>query len=709
MPSWLKPETPAEMPSELLSLLRKHDNPFDDFVQARRAGGSFRRRHVAAVNRSVLEKLQAMIDRYCLDVEPRDVQSLTIDDIPRCGVLLVLGPRGAGKTHLVHALQTREGPGLVIAPAHYEPHRPFAEYLLQVFIRALEDDAPPAGPQALRTVADWLARQTAVQAIYGMTDLQWAASQTARDGIYWRRLLGFGGRALADRRELLIKSLLDPGIRNIGDVCRFRELRSDELRDIALRQVETSETSRSIGGQIRRGLYLHLVHLAFGRPSHALFEFLCDGFTQIEATLPPSRETLVEELLSALTELFLLAECPVVFAFDALEALLSDPPDEKRCHAFFRGLAEVLGSQRGLPLVLFAEAGHWEQAQRYLSSYAAQRLQQGVPTRGFGSLRQLSLPPVSVDDLEKLVAARLSGLLESNGRRAPANLLGPFQREDLAQIARSGADAPPLRQMLQALRDLYQERVFGDGAAGAFVPADVPAGQSGAAAAEVQLMDLWTREHKAALRRLDSEGIAVQSGSLHSGLARWLEHLAALGSQAGAWKLFGCELTTFGNHPSFGQLVRCRWSSGDEEREQAIGFLLGQGANMPRDLKEKLRMMASARPAVRSLAILWPRVMECAGPAEKHLPPGTRKVWEDFGAPSLARQVALRAMEPSLVAAWIAVESWEAAVREEGPVRMEVLQRFLAERTGDLLPLLAPIELAPLPEEPDDELAVASR
>lgn len=688
--SWPKAELPAALPDELLARLRDHDNPFDDFVQARRPGASFRRRHVAAVNRGVFEKLQAAIDRYRLDTS-RDPQSLTIDEVPRSGVLLVLGPRGAGKTHLVHALQLHDTGGLVIAPAHYEPHRPFAEYLLQLLVRSLEDDSHAAGPAVLKRLADWLARHVAVQALFGMTDTQWLARQTSREGGYWRGLLGWGSRALADRRELLIQSLLDPNCRTIADVCHFREHAQGDLRRIALRQVEATETSLTIGGQIRHGLYLHLVKLAFDGSTDALFDFLLDGFTQVDAPLSPSRETLVDELLAALTELFILSGCPVIFAFDALETLLSDPPDEKRCHAFFRGLAEVLDSHRGLPLFLFAEAGHWEQAQRYLSSYAQQRLQQGVPTRGHGSLRQLNLPAITADDLEQLVAARMSGLLQSAASQpaAACSRIGPFNRDDLVEIARSGANAPPLRQMLQALRDLYQERVFGDGERGAFIHSEAQtAAENGAVG--VELMEAWQREHKAALRRIDTEGVGAQADAVQRGLHSWLGYLEGEGISAQGWTPSRPEIVVFGASPAFGQLTRCQWRAGKVERELGIAFLLGQKSNMPRDLNEKLRMMHSSRPAVSSLLVLWPHDLECAGPAEKHLPPATRKIWDELVTGPLTSRVVLRAIEPRTLAAWLAIQPWEAALREEGPLRPEAMRHFVAEETGDLLSLIVP-------------------
>jgi hypothetical protein len=226
-------------------------------------------------------------------------------------------------------------------------------------------------------------------------------------------------------------------------------------------------------------------------------------------------------------------------------------------------------------------------------------------------------------------------------------------------------------------------------------------------ARRLELLEVWQREHKAAQRRLDADGIAPQAGRLQAGLQRWLEHLAGEGAQAGGWRLVRSEIVAFGNHPTYGQLTRSQWRRGDVERELGLAFLLGQRANMPRDLNEKLRMMASVRPAADSLLILWPHELECAGPAEKHLPPATRKTWDSLVVGPLAARVVLRAIEPRLLATWLAIEPWEAAVREEGPAPAEAMRHFLTELTGDLLSLVAPPVESP--QEPEHELIAAGR
>jgi hypothetical protein len=115
-------------------------------------------------------------------------------------------------------------------------------------------------------------------------------------------------------------------------------------------------------------------------------------------------------------------------------------------------------------------------------------------------------------------------------------------------------------------------------------------------------------------------------------------------------------------------------------------------------------MMASSKPAVPSLLVLWPHEMECAGPAEKHLPPATRKIWDELTAGPVASRVVLRAIEPRTLAVWLTIEPWEAALREEGPTSPDAVRHFLAEETGDLLSLVAPQE-----EDKDELAAVGGR
>src|SRR5947208_2307296 len=136
MPNELMPPEPAALapapppavlaPAELLAFLRGKENPFDIFVAARKPDADFARLHVPSLYPDVCGALRAVVERY--RPETLDVDS----DVPRSGVVVILGRRGTGKTHLLHVLRhgLDEGPARVlVAPAIFEPHRPFLEYL----------------------------------------------------------------------------------------------------------------------------------------------------------------------------------------------------------------------------------------------------------------------------------------------------------------------------------------------------------------------------------------------------------------------------------------------------------------------------------------------------------------------------------------------------------------------------------------------------
>lgn len=383
-------QTTSVAPAELLSYLRGKDNPFDLFVAARKPDARFPHYHVGTVHRDVLKPLNAIVERYRLS--RLELES----DLPRSGVVVALGARGMGKTHMVHALQYGFDSGaarVVVAPTIYEPHRPFIEYLLHQLVRHFQSEGDAQETGTVDLLADAMARQILVQAFHGMTEVEWLGRNVMGRRGFWQFLLGYRTRDVADRKRLFINDLGDKDNRTVLEACARHEQEPLALRELALQQVEQAEAGHTLPGQIRRGLYTRLVRLAFGEPRDELYDFLLDGYTQVEVKTQPSRETLVDELFQALLELCLLARMPVLFAFDALESLLGDPPDTKLCHAFFKGFADVLDSHRGIPFVLFAEGGHWEQVRKSMSNYATQRFEQGViRVPGYGSISTLKFP-----------------------------------------------------------------------------------------------------------------------------------------------------------------------------------------------------------------------------------------------------------------------------------------------------------------------------
>jgi hypothetical protein len=470
------------------------------------------------------------------------------------------------------------------------------------------------------------------------------------------------------------------------------------LLTIALEHIEQSEAAHNTAGQIRRGLYVNLVRLAFDdQPRERLYEFLLDGFTQIDAATQPSRETLVDELFRALMELCLLARMPVVYAFDALESLLADPPDAQRCHAFFKGLGDVLDSHRGIPFFLFAEQGHWQLAQRYMTEYVKQRFAQGViRVPRFGSVSTVLLARLSSEELTDIAAARMKPLLTDfyDGPVPDGAGTYPFQSEDLAKIARAGSEAPPLRQTLQALRDRYDEIVNGkiatiNGTPGPAPPPTPPPLRPDTTVERLEA--LWQRELRAARRKLEQGSLAGLADELHAGVLKWFECVIAEGTATPSGRPTAAANAALGGHPTYGQITTYEWMTGQQPRKLGLGLLLGTGAGMPRDLETKLKILAVSPCPVEMLVILWPRGDQVTSPVHEQFPPGTRAVWDQFQKKGVTQHVHLQAVSREEIAPWLALLQWYKAVQTEmDGVSIDAVRHFVAEGAIALLKVIEP-------------------
>lgn len=693
MPSELLVPTAQARP-ELISWLKDKDNPFDLFVAPRHADEEGLRHHVPGVHRTIFDTLQAVLERY------RPSNLARVSDIPRSGVVVVLGSRGAGKTHLLHALQQGKAGGgaVIVAPSVCEPNRPFTEYLLHQLVRHLQDETADRSSGTLDLLASALTYKVLAQALHGMTETDWLGHNVSSRFQFWQYLLGIGTRPVSDRKRALIQDLNQPEARPLPELGEAHEQDLETLRRITLLQIERAESGLTIAAQIRRGLYLELARRAFGGPLEALFEFLLDGYTRVEASTSPSRATLVEELFRALLELCLLARLPVVFAFDALETLLGDPPEERVCHQFFKGLADALDGHRGIPFLFFAEVGHWQQVRRYQSDYVQQRLQQGiVRVPGHGSLSSLSIPPVSAADLRALVEARMKPLLADSQEPDQEDAsIQPFQEEDLQRIARGAGQGPPVRQALQALRDRYEEIVAGKKATRAIQL------ESSGKVMEVErspkrdrsmviekLEEIWKREERAAIRRLENGSPNTLSDEIHGGVLQWCRCLLAEGTTTNQGTLAAAEIVTFGAHPTYGQMVQCSWSKDSDQRQLGVGLLLGQLRGMARDLETKLELMNAEDCPVQALVLLWRRDGATAGAVHEQLPKATREIWDRF--PRATARVTLKAIKAEHLAVWLALPKWLNTARTEiEGVTDAAVHHFVKEHTLALIDLVLP-------------------
>src|SRR4051794_25208595 len=150
-----------DLPARALAWLRDRPDPFDSLVRPQRPDEHFLDHHEPTVHQAEYQKLAAAVAAYrpgAFRLKPYRPGS----GLPDSRAVTVVGPRGAGKTHLLEALAHRtEPPQLLIRPDAFEPHVPFEEALVGHLTDALRGgDRPP-----LRWVAENLTARLVRQAL----------------------------------------------------------------------------------------------------------------------------------------------------------------------------------------------------------------------------------------------------------------------------------------------------------------------------------------------------------------------------------------------------------------------------------------------------------------------------------------------------------------------------------------------------------------
>jgi hypothetical protein len=673
----LTPDAGSTVQADALAFLKGKDNPFDVFVTARRPDAEFARWHVPTLHREVLDPLIAVMERY------RPEQLQTEADLPRAGMVVILGARGNGKTHTLLALKERLDSGplrLLIAPVFFEPQRPFAEYLLHQMLRHLEEDPG----RTLHHLADALTRQILVQALFGMTDVDWLARHTRGRAAFWRHLFGWGTGKLAHGKRRLIDDLKQQRTVSLSDLCRQNDLRPGMLHRLALQHLQRSETGTTISELVRRGLYEQLINLAFSPDGNAeqLIEFLFDGYTRIGAKNQPSRTELVDSMIETLLQLFLLARLPVLFAFDALEALLGDPPQQEMCVPFFQGVANFCDAHRGVAFLFFAETGHWQQAEKYMSHFAQQRFEQGViRVPQFGTVSRLTLAPMTVEKLAAVIEARVRPVLtDFTGPVKELPRAFPFTEEDVRTVVGKSVGLP-LRLAMQALGARYERLVYGT------APAMIAPAPARPPAPEAAMEERWQEAVREAKSYEGSWSTAILV--IHAGIKFWLDSLIATGTAISLGRLIRAESQTSGNHPFAGQITRLDVQGEQGAVQVVLGLLLSQGKGMPGDLKTKLSLVASENGKLARFVLLWPRGADLVRPIHDQLPPATRDIWTAFAKDGLTSRVVLKSIDKETLYPWLALPRWINKVKTEVEGATEpVMHKFIVEHTRNLLPLL---------------------
>ena len=178
---------------------------------------------------------------------------------------------------------------------------------------------------------------------------------------------------------------------------------------------------------------------------------------------------------------------------------------------------------------------------------------------------------------------------------------------------------------------------------------------------------------------------------LLDGTLAWLQYLADADAEADlrGWKAVEAGRRTFGKHPTYGQLITCRWQRGQKTRLSGISFLTATGSGMHKDLEEKLKMISKASRLVEELVIIWPKD-GVEFPAHKQLPDATQRVWKEYANDKTNPGIRLKAIKPIALSPWIALESWSRYLRDLDDVDKQGVRELIIEETRDLIQYVIP-------------------
>ncbi len=673
---------------EALGFLRGEDNPFDTFVAGQEVDDDFFNFHVPELHQPVADTLYLAMERY------RRPNYRIRQDLRQSRAVIIRGARGAGKTHLLHALQHREGAReLLVRPRYFDKQYVFAEYLLKELVATIvtPDDTSLA---VLQNPLDWMAkaltRRMLAEALRSLSPQEW---------LYWSNiphpvgiLLGFTWhRACGWRHDLISQLSSSAEHPSLPELCRQYGLSPDRALALLTEFIEQREAGSNARIRMRRRLLQCLTEVALHHDWAPLAYFLEDGFAELHGGLAPSRTELVDDLLRALIEIVTAAGVAIVYAFDNLERLFKPVGqfDLQTAQSFFAGLAQVIDGIPGMLFMIYAETSMWEDCTREaIDSFARDRLLQGVRLRDHGIVDLLELESPSSEQLMILVQRRMEPLLQQIPESSGLAPIFPFQREDIDRIA-STPDV--LRVMLQRLLGDYDRIVLGKEPQHDFTaPKPVsPLVEKNQAQVEREVLaPQWQFSLYGARHRLESRPRSALAGELHDCMKQWLQMFVDREDALSKWQLKKVEPVMTGQHPTYGVITVCDWSGAEEEEPYRIGLgtILALGPGLRRDLQVKLNLFNEQPQQVDELIILWPDRSEFA---VDDLPEGTRKIWDEHHKGHPVHNIGL----PTETLTWLmGFGGWLSIVTEEQDTGWppDAVAQFVRTQTASLFAQLSP-------------------
>ena len=280
-----------------LDWLRGRPNPFDGLVRPQRPDERFGDLHVPTLLRQPREMLLAAIDSYRLK------EYRFAADLAETRVVTVLGPRGAGKTHMLEALVHRDdGKGqLLVRPNSLATETSFEDYLLDQLVNTLLADDPVQGGKPFFDVAAQLTRRLLRQTVRGLgpTDRLFAVIPPGRRRL---RFWWGGGENLTSRFNDLVGDLADPTCtKELPALAAHHDLTPELLLRLLTAYVRRQELQDDGLAVIRRELYLAMARTVLLQDGNAFGRFLEADYVLPNAR-PLFRADRVRQQLHALVE-----------------------------------------------------------------------------------------------------------------------------------------------------------------------------------------------------------------------------------------------------------------------------------------------------------------------------------------------------------------------------------------------------------------------
>src|SRR5260370_15104429 len=249
-----------------LDFLKGKENPFDSLVRPQRLDDHFLDVHVPELLASERKLVLQIVDYYRVEEYAR------MADLPATRVVLILGERGTGKTHLLQSLSYRDDgkSQIVVRPSYYDGNLPFEEYLLAQLLATLAAEDEVYRSRQIEDIAAALTRRLLRQTIraLGPTERFFALGRRPR-----RQLRFFFGGVDKECRvfDRLVGVLDNAPVLDLQRLIRDHDLETEQCFHLVRGHLQRYEIGADLLPVLRRRLYAAMAQAALLRQNEPLF------------------------------------------------------------------------------------------------------------------------------------------------------------------------------------------------------------------------------------------------------------------------------------------------------------------------------------------------------------------------------------------------------------------------------------------------------